>query len=72
MSGKQTMLRVSFATSQWLKLTPLRRSRTAGLGYPIWPAVNKLSGRKLQSPLNLPEARLFAQGVQEWIGLQLP
>jgi hypothetical protein len=37
---------------------------------PKLPAVTKLSGRKLQLPLNRLKARLFAQRVQEWVGLQ--
>jgi hypothetical protein len=32
MSGKQTMLQVSFATNQWLQLTPSCLSRTTGIG----------------------------------------
>src|ERR1700689_119195 len=52
------------------KLTPLRRPRTAGLGYSIWRAVTSLLGGKLQLPLNRLEARLLAQGIHEGIGLQ--
>jgi hypothetical protein len=39
--------------------------------FPIWPAVTRLSSRKLQFPLNRLEARLLAQGIQERVGLQI-
>ena len=46
MSGKQTMLRVSFATSQWLKLTRYScRMRPAGIGESIIPS-HTASNRK--------------------------
>lgn len=51
--------------------TPTCPSRASALGYPIWPAVTKLSSRKLQLPHRRLKAWLLPQWVLEWISLEV-
>jgi len=50
---------------------PFATITKADLGYPIWTVVTRLSSRKFRLPLNRLEARLFAQGIEERVSLQL-